>query len=114
SDPWYMLDNAETALKAVDAEPGRDIPVVGPAGDKQFTGTMVLGTAAVPPVVPSPPSLPPVATDVLPVRGKPAVADAGDPELLALFLEEAHEEEAKITRHLPAWDQDPTQEDSLV
>ncbi len=114
SDPWYMLDNAETALKAVDAEPGRDIPVVGPAGDRQFTGTVVLGQSAGVPAAAAPPSLSPVATDVLPVRSKPAVADAGDPELLALFLEEAREEEAKIARHLPQWDQDPTQEESLV
>ena len=44
SDPWYMLDNAETALKAVEAQPVREIPVVAPAGaDKQYTGTMVIG-----------------------------------------------------------------------
>jgi chemosensory pili system protein ChpA (sensor histidine kinase/response regulator) len=116
SDPWYMLDNAETALQAVDAEPALDFPVVGPAGDKQFTGTVVLAqtAAAGPAGAPEPPALSPVATNVLPVRGKPAVADAGDPELVALFLEEAREEEAKIARHLPLWDQDPTQEDGLV
>ncbi|MEO6185302.1 MAG: Hpt domain-containing protein, partial [Steroidobacteraceae bacterium] len=51
---------------------------------------------------------------VLPAFGRPALADAADPELIALFLEEAREELAKIAHHLPAWDQDPTQEESLI
>src|SRR5690606_27471778 len=76
SDPWYMLDNAETALKAVDAQPVREIPVVAPAGaDKQYTGTMVIGHGG---MAPQPPALQPSAPPVLPVREKPAVADAGD------------------------------------
>src|SRR5690606_20275946 len=112
SDPWYMLDNAETALKAVDAQPVRQVPVVAPAGaDKQYTGTMVIGHGG---QAPQPAAVPPVAPPVLPVRETPAVADAGDPELLALFLEEAREEEARIAQNLPAWDQDPTQLDALV
>src|SRR5690606_3516972 len=63
---------------------------------------------------PQPAAVPPAAPPVLPVREKPAVADAGDPQLLALFLEEAREEAARIAQNLPAWDQDPTQLDALV
>ena len=37
-----------------------------------------------------------------------------DPELVKLFIEEAHEELAKIQRHFPAWDQNPMDRESLV
>lgn len=111
SDPWYMLDNAETALAAVDAQPEREIPTVAPVGDKEHTGTVVLqGEGAVAPVAP----VLAAAAPVLPPLSRPVLADAADPELIKLFLEEAREEAAKIARHLPAWDQDPTQEESLV
>jgi chemosensory pili system protein ChpA (sensor histidine kinase/response regulator) len=107
SDPWYMLDNAEAALVAVDAAPEREVPTVAPAAPKQHTGTVVLGEA---PAAPTPPLAPPVLT----AFGKPALADAADPELIALFLEEAREEQAKITSRLPAWDEDPGNEEALV
>jgi chemosensory pili system protein ChpA (sensor histidine kinase/response regulator) len=116
ADPWYMLDNAETALQAVDAEPTRAIPVVSPAGsEKQHTGTMVIGQ----PGRPLQPLVDVSATQrgipvVAPVRSWSTVDGGGDPELLALFLEEAREESARIARHLPAWDQDPAQEDALI
>jgi chemosensory pili system protein ChpA (sensor histidine kinase/response regulator) len=107
SDPWYMLDNAEIALAAVDAQPQRDVPTVLPAREKQHTGTLVLDE---PPI-----AAPPAPTaPVLPAILKPALADAADPELIALFLEEAREEQAKITAQLPAWDQDPGNEEALI
>ncbi|HUG72278.1 MAG TPA: Hpt domain-containing protein, partial [Steroidobacteraceae bacterium] len=119
SDPWYMLDNAETALQAVDAEPSRAIPVVSPAGsEKQHTGTMVIGQPGLPPQpsldVSTPPSGIPVVPPVVPARAWTTLDEGGDPELLSLFLEEAREEAARIARHLPAWDQDPAQEDALI
>src|SRR5690606_15142716 len=105
-------DNAEKALQAVDSQPVREIPVVSPApSEKQFTGTMVLGQAGQAPQ-PTAPPVPPVAPVAPPARGKPAVADAGDPELLALFLEEAREEEGRTAKNLPAWARDPPQRDA--
>ncbi len=105
SDPWYMLDNAENALAAVDSQPLRELPITPSAAEKQHTGTVVLDDAQ-----PAAAALPTVAPEV----GSPALADAADLELIALFLEEAREEQAKITRHLPAWDQDPANEEALI
>jgi len=92
SDPWYMLDNAEIALAAVDAQP--DTPVVAalPAG-KQATGTLVLDRAG---------------------DAGAFAAQSIDPELTNVFLEEAREESDKIGKAVPAWDEDPTQEDALM
>ncbi len=105
SDPWYMLDNAENALAAVDSQPLRELPITPSAAEKQHTGTVVLDDAQ-----PAAAALPTVAPEV----GSPALANAADLELIALFLEEAREEQAKITRHLPAWDQDPANEEALI
>ncbi len=55
---------------------------------------------------------PPVLAPTL--QARPALAAAADPELIALFMEEAREEQAKIARFLPEWDQDPANEDALV
>ena len=43
-----------------------------------------------------------------------ALAETADPELVKLFIEEAHEELAKITRCFPAWDQNPMDRESLI
>ena len=37
-----------------------------------------------------------------------------DPELVKLFIEEAHEELAKIKKFFPAWDQNPMEREALV
>jgi chemosensory pili system protein ChpA (sensor histidine kinase/response regulator) len=109
SDPWYMLDNAEAALAAVDAQPLPTVPTVAPViGAKQHTATLVIDR----PAEAAAPATAPVL--VAPRRSKPALAEAADPELIALFMEEAREEQARIERHLPEWDQDPTQVESLI
>jgi chemosensory pili system protein ChpA (sensor histidine kinase/response regulator) len=110
ADPWYMLDNADLALQAVDAQPLRAVPTVAPMQEKVHTGTVVIDRSS--PAAPA--VVAPAATPMLPALGKPALADAADPELIALFLEEAREEQAKISKFLPAWDQDPVNEEALV
>jgi chemosensory pili system protein ChpA (sensor histidine kinase/response regulator) len=106
SDPWYMLDNAEAALEAVDKQPLPAVPTVAPIGDTRVpTGTLVLDRGAAPAVAP--------VLSAAPRSGPPRVEHA-DPELIALFLEEAREEQARISRFLPEWDQDPAREDALV
>jgi chemosensory pili system protein ChpA (sensor histidine kinase/response regulator) len=87
-----MLDNAEIALAAVDAQPATPVAAALPAG-KQATGTLVLDRAA---------------------RVDSLVSQSVDPELTNVFLEEAREESDKISEALPAWDEDPTQEEALV
>jgi len=106
SDPWYMLDNAEAALEAVDRQPLPEVPTVAPIGDTRVpTGTLVLDRGA-----PGVPGTAPVLTQ----RAGPIQGDTADPELIALFLEEAREEQGRIARFLPEWDQDPSHEESLV
>ncbi len=113
ADPWYMLDNAEGALAAVDTLPRRAVPTITPSEPVPHTRTLVLDRP--PPdsagdtarIVPSPPVLAPVP------KPAPAVIEPVDPELLTLFLEEAREEVARIEKHLPVWDQNPLDEEAL-
>ncbi len=44
----------------------------------------------------------------------PPLAETADPELVKLFIEEAHEELAKIKKFFPAWDQNPMEREALV
>ncbi len=117
ADPWYMLDNAESCLKALADEPlpaplvetdepdafARTLKIDGPAAAQ----SAVAATRAAPvdsperhiithPVVEAPPS------------GEP------DPEFLELFIEEAREEVASVERNFPAWEQNPHDADALV
>jgi len=95
-DPWYMLDNAERCLAALDL----------------LRGT-VPGTAARPPgPAPAPkPAAPPVAVPAGEATERRA---AVDPELLALFIEEAGEEIATIGRLFPLWAENPSDRESLT
>ncbi len=49
-----------------------------------------------------------------PAPKMPALAEHADPELVKLFIEEAHEELAKIRHNFPVWDENPLERDSLV
>ena len=116
SDPWYMLDNAESGAggrRCAAAAP--TVPTVSPVaehaahrhgGARPRSSSDRDQTAPVPAVAP---------VLVLAAARKPALAEAADPELIALFMEEAREEAgARSQAHLPAWDQDPAQEEALI
>jgi chemosensory pili system protein ChpA (sensor histidine kinase/response regulator) len=161
SDPWYMLDNAETCLRALDAEAemaaGEPVlPELATAEPAAHAATVQLDRPAELPVTPT-------GTQILPVNPSLAAAFAGaalqsgaygagetpagaleatsvalpmpmpapaetpqvaaptaaeaapfDPELVALFVEEAREEIAKINQHFPTWDENPLDQDALV
>ena len=119
SDPWYMLDNAEMCLRALDDASTAGAPPAAAAAASAETGihdaTLLLdrvpaGDAAG------------AATDVLPVRttvlppaaAAAAAAPAPDPELVALFIEEAREELAKVQQLFPVWDENPLDVDALT
>jgi chemosensory pili system protein ChpA (sensor histidine kinase/response regulator) len=124
SDPWYMLDNAQTCVQALAAQPTPSVPVASPAAgggapaaaprvseddataaqaaamEAALSRTMAVGAA---------PTLSPSSTAKL-----AALAEHADPELVKLFVEEAREELAKIQRGFPAWDQNPLERDALI
>src|SRR5688572_23382003 len=96
-DPWYMLDNAERCLVALDA-----MRAAVPAAAAR--------TAA-----PAPPAETPAVTPAAtaPRRDATERRPAVDPELLALFIEEAGEEIATIGRLYPLWAENPADRESL-
>jgi len=101
-DPWYMLDNAERCLAALDqtraATPSA--AAVQPAAEK--------------PPAPAPATAPAAAAPARPVRDETMRRPAVDPELLALFIEEAGEEIATIGRLFPLWEENPSDRESLM
>ena len=122
SDPWYMLDNAQSCIQALEQTETLSVPTVpaldpgafaktvqistvgGTTIDVGDPGATLVGSAgSIPPVVP--------ASRTSVVR---ALAENADPELVKLFIEEAHEELVKIQRYFPAWDQNPMDRESLV
>ena len=115
SDPWYMLDNAHTCLQILATEQTPSVPTVAPLDPSSFARTLQIPSAApmgadegeTTDVGMAAPTLTPRST------APPALATA-DPELLALFIEEAREELAKIQKHFPAWEQNPLEQDGLI
>ena len=98
SDPWYMLDNAEGCLTALE----ESLPAAArPAAPVKAAPTM----APVPSASPRVEALDPIA-----VR----VRETIDPELLELFIEEAKEEIASIQENLPAWRETPELRDHVI
>ena len=122
SDPWYMLDNAQASLEALDRAAGTG-GADGTAAraervrrnDRSVCGISTEhATAASAPEVggaPAPRSRRP--------RSQPAAAPApmaehADPELTNLFIEEAREELARITQQFPLWEHNPLEQSALV
>ncbi len=96
-DPWYMLDNAERCLASLD-QTRASAPVATPASR----------------VVEIQPPAPAPAARAEPARDATGVRPAVDPELLALFIEEAGEEIATIGRLFPLWEENPSDRESLT
>ncbi len=122
ADPWYMLDNAQTCLQALEQMPKRVVPTVPPLGPESYAATVLLADAGatarahalqagvVPPGVQGAPTLHQAAQ--APVGSK--IPTNIDPELLALYIEEAREEVARIGKLFPAWEQNPLETDALA
>ncbi|HLG53276.1 MAG TPA: Hpt domain-containing protein [Steroidobacteraceae bacterium] len=92
SDPWYMLDNAERCLAVLDQSLAGGAPA--PAAEPE----------------PAPPVPAPAPVAAAETRRPAAV----EPELVALFIEEAGEEIATIGRLFPLWDENPADRESLT
>ena len=135
-DPWYMLDNAERCLAAVEsrlASPSRPEPAAAEAPVDLSVTTVVierpsmlaeepalaageepdatLHGAAGPAAGPEPVTA--ATPDAAPAPEVPA-AETFDEELLEVFIEEAREEIQAVSRMFPLWVENPADEESLV
>src|SRR5213080_2780888 len=117
SDPWYMLDNAQACVQALEQQPTPSVPTVAPFEAGAYAPTVQipsLGAAQTPrpdlaAVGAAAPTLSPSSA-----ARHAAPAEPADPELLKLFIEEAQEELTRIQHCFPAWDHNPLERDSLV
>ncbi|HEY4213355.1 MAG TPA: Hpt domain-containing protein [Steroidobacteraceae bacterium] len=118
SDPWYMLDNAQACVQALELQQAPQVPSVSLdpgafAKTVQISGTGVaFGQETDPTATAVGGPAPTMALSRTAVVA--ALAESADPELVKLFIEEAHEELAKIKRCFPLWDQNPLDRESLI
>jgi chemosensory pili system protein ChpA (sensor histidine kinase/response regulator) len=127
SEPFYMLDNAQSCLDALAAEPEPAVPTVPPLSETTFARTLRISpptsaSGAYRVVHGADGAIDLAATDapgamaptLAPVPVSPPPAALADPELVSLFIEEAGEEVAKITREFPRWDDNPLEDAALL
>jgi chemosensory pili system protein ChpA (sensor histidine kinase/response regulator) len=107
NDPWYMLDNAEICIKAIDHDNLARLPAQ-PLTEVEAAKTVKLepdaGMAAAPTKTDH------ALTHPLVPLAQP---DAVDPQFVELFIEEAKEEIASIQKSFPLWDHNPMDLDAL-
>ncbi|MEJ0006569.1 MAG: Hpt domain-containing protein [Steroidobacteraceae bacterium] len=115
SDPWYMLDNAQASLDAFEAQPAPTVPTVAALEHSSFAQTVQIGGGAAA-VRAQQEAAAREAGATLPILANevPQAAGHADPELLALFIEEAREEVARITNDFPVWEQNPLELAALM
>jgi chemosensory pili system protein ChpA (sensor histidine kinase/response regulator) len=111
TDPWYMLDNAETCIRALAEQGTSRVPSLEPAESGDVAKTMKLDPLATVAIerpetthAPGPVAVPPSLPALAPI----------DPQFVELFIEEAKEEIASIQRCFPLWDQNPLDFESLA
>ncbi len=119
SDPWYMLDNAQACLQALDEQPVPAVPTVAPLESSAFAQTVQLTHPLSAPASVAAPRTPrqaaaAVTPPTLVAQHAPALATHADPELVKLFIEEAREELEKITKNFPIWEQNPLEQAALA
>jgi len=125
SEPFYMLDNAQTCLDALASEPDPAVPTVPPLNETTFARTLRIAPPASASgayrvvqgadggdldATDAPAGSPPT---LAPVPVTPPTAAIADPELVSLFIEEAGEEVARIEREFPRWEENPLEEGAL-
>ncbi|MBV9346284.1 MAG: Hpt domain-containing protein, partial [Gammaproteobacteria bacterium] len=114
SDPWYMLDNAQGCVQALEAQPQPAVPTVPPLEAGAHAKTVAIGTLAPAGAQPDAAAVDAAAPTLAVPPAKPVLAEHADPELVKLFIEEAREELAKIAHGFPVWDENPLERESLV
>jgi chemosensory pili system protein ChpA (sensor histidine kinase/response regulator) len=114
SDPWYMLDNAQASLDAIEAQPAPAVPTVTPLEHSSFAQTVQIGGGAAAARAQMEADLRHQGTVPLLATEVPVAAGVADPELLKLFVEEAREELARIATYFPIWEQNPLEVSALL
>jgi chemosensory pili system protein ChpA (sensor histidine kinase/response regulator) len=109
----------DSFAKTVRIDP-RFPPVLAANPPTEWTTAPIADHAATLPSLPEPPVLTAATTRtaILDDTGRRRAigivpSDDVDPELIAVFIEEAREEVARIARYFPDWDQDPVNVESL-
>jgi chemosensory pili system protein ChpA (sensor histidine kinase/response regulator) len=116
ADPWYMLDNAQACVQALEQQPTPTPPTVPALEEGAYAKTVQIpGVAAAPGAAqPDARAVGASAPTLAASPPKPPKVEYADPELMKLFIEEANEELGKIQQGFPVWDQNPLERDSLV
>ncbi len=118
NDPWYMLDNAETCVKALAEDHATRLPAAsaGPSVGAEATTTVKLDARDTRVEARDTIVLTPAPVASVPAASAPSPASdaALDPQLVELFIEEAKDEMAAIGRRFPLWEQNPMDGDSLA
>jgi chemotaxis protein histidine kinase CheA/CheY-like chemotaxis protein len=115
SDPWYMLDNAQACVQALEQQQTPSLPVLPAVEPSAYARTLAISPSVVFGTESDPSSTLVGSSASTSTRTNvPPLAETADPELIKLFIEEAHEELAKIKKFFPAWDQNPMERDSLI
>jgi chemosensory pili system protein ChpA (sensor histidine kinase/response regulator) len=116
SDPWYMLDNAQACVQALEHQQTPVLPTLPPVEPSAYARTLQISpTAVFGAEADHGSTLVGASAPLTTTRSNvPPLAETADPELVKLFIEEAHEELAKIRKFFPAWDQNPMERDSLI
>jgi chemosensory pili system protein ChpA (sensor histidine kinase/response regulator) len=107
TDPWYMLDNAETCLKTLADEALSRVPNLN-LTSSEAAKTMKLDPTET--IAMERTKRAHAATNPLIVVPEP---EAVDPQFVELFIEEAKEEIASVQNSFPLWDQNPMDLESL-
>ena len=108
TDPWYMLDNAETCLKTLaDDEALSRVPNLN-LTSSEAAKTMKLDPAET--IAMERTKRAHAATNPLIQVPEP---EAVDPQFVELFIEEAREEIASVQKTFPLWDENPMDLESL-
>jgi chemosensory pili system protein ChpA (sensor histidine kinase/response regulator) len=108
TDPWYMLDNAETCLKTL-----ADDEALARVPNLSLTSSEAAKTMKLDPVdtiAMERTKRAHAATHPLIVVPEP---EAVDPQFVELFIEEAKEEIASVQKAFPLWDQNPMDLEAL-
>ncbi len=108
TDPWYMLDNAETCLKTL-----ADDDALARVPDLNLTSSEAAKTLKLDPAE----TIAMERTKRAHAATNPLIAlpepEAVDPQFLELFIEEAKEEIASVQKTFPLWDQNPMDLEAL-